>query len=601
MLLVGGGNEGADGDTSAWPYQAYSWYVERACSGGPNGGNCRIAIVDYVAYPTCHVADVGYCAYFESIAATLGRTVTVEPFFVKRTCSGGDGPDCLEAADQQTYDMIASFDGIWIRGGDQSRYYDEWVNTLTEDVMADLFHGGGVIGGTSAGAMILSEQVSIGSAASYDATSDPFHPDIDLRDDMFSGPNTVLPGVIVDTHFTERARLGRSAVFVGRTLSVHGADLLGIGIDSETALVIDADGISTVHGQGSVSFLHASATTLLGIAPAQPPYLTALAFDQLTEGFSYDLAARKVTALSPEAEPANSPTPAPAYGATIVSGRIDVDKQKGSKFVDWTGAPDVPQALVEGELTLHDGTGHLDPGIVMTLLESSSAMRELRAGGPQWAIKEGAAHGLVVYVDGDGSGEYGRVEVHPDSTMEILPPSHAPEESVIVVDCMGMQWVAQSTWDVNGNGKPRQSVALTPCHLHLVNSTPGQSVYDASSHGVPAQPIGQVLDLTLSRASGATTLWFPFDLPGAAHYQVIRGEIAGLWSSGEETQMGTVSCIAASGSPFDVYNGQLTDTGTPPPGTAWFYLVRGARDPGIRGSYDGPGVDREESPPGDCE
>ncbi len=601
ILLVGGGNEGADGDTSGWPYAPYSWYVERACSGGPNGGNCRIAIVDYVAYPTCHVPDVGYCTFFESIGATMGRTVIVEPFFVKRTCSGGDGPDCLEADDPQTFDAIAGFDGIWLRGGDQSRYYDEWVDTLTEDVIAHRFHAGGVVGGTSAGAMILSEHISIGTAASYDATSDPFHPEIDLRDDMFSGPNGLLPGVIVDTHFTERARLGRSAVFVGRTLSDDSVDLLGIGIDSETALAIDADGTASVHGQGAVSFLRATETTLLGIVPGQPPFLTALAVDQLTEGFSYDVSARSIIALPPQAQPASSPALATAYGATIVSGRINADRQKGSKLVDWVGAPDVSTALIDGELTLQDGTGHLDPGIVMTLLESSSAMREVRAGGPQWAIKEGAAHGLIVYADGDGSGEYGRVEVHPDATLEILPPSHAPEESVIVVDCMGMQWVAQSSWDVNGNGKARQSVALTPCHLHLINSTPGQSAYDASSHGVTTQPIGQILELTLGQASGATTLRFRFDLPGAAHYQVTRGETAGLGSFGQLTQLGTVNCIAASGSPLDVYNGQLTDAEIPPPGTAWFYVVRGARDPGVHGSYDGPGADREESPPGDCE
>ncbi len=601
LLLVGGGNEGADGDTSGWPYAAYSWYVGRACSGGPNGGNCRIAIVDYVAYPTCHVPDVGYCAFFESIGATLGLNVIVEPFFVKRICSGGDGPDCLEADASQTFNAIAGFDGIWLRGGDQSRYYDEWVDTLTEDAIAHRFLAGGVVGGTSAGAMILSEHVSIGSAASYDATSDPFHAEIDLRDDMFAGTNTVLPGVIVDTHFTERARLGRSAIFVGRTIAVDGVDLLGIGIDSETALAISADGIASVHGQGAVSFLRATETTLLGFAPGQPPHLTALAVDQLTEGFSYDLSERRVMALPPQAQPASSPAPATAYGATIVSGRTSSDRLKGSKFVDWTGAPDVSNALVEGELTLHDGTGHLDPGIVMTLLESSSAMREVRAGGPQWAIKEDAAHALIVYADGDGSGEYGRVEVHPDATLEILPPSHAPEESVIVVDCMGMQWVAQSSWDVNGNGKPRQSVALTPCHLHLINSTPGQSIYDATSHGVSDQPIGQIIELTLGQASGATTLRFRFDLPGAAYFQVIRGETTSLGSSGELTQLGTVSCIAASGSPFDVYNGQLTDTENPLPGTAWFYLVRGARDPGVHGSYDGPGAVREESPPGGCE
>jgi cyanophycinase-like exopeptidase len=54
--------------------------------------------------------------------------------------------------------------------------------------------------------------------------------------------------VLVDTHFSERDRLGRLIAFVARAAH-DGVGVLGLGIDEETAVTIDGDRVE-VSGVG---------------------------------------------------------------------------------------------------------------------------------------------------------------------------------------------------------------------------------------------------------------------------------------------------------------------------------------------------------------
>jgi cyanophycinase-like exopeptidase len=66
----------------------------------------------------------------------------------------------------------------------------------------------------------------------------------------------VLKGIITDSHFSQRERMGRSIVFMSRIVqdgwatSVH-----GIGIDETTAVIVDTDGKARVAGKGAAYFL----------------------------------------------------------------------------------------------------------------------------------------------------------------------------------------------------------------------------------------------------------------------------------------------------------------------------------------------------------
>jgi hypothetical protein len=162
-----------------------------------------------------------------------------------------------------------------------------------------------------------------------------------------------------------------------------------------------------------------------------------------------------------------------------LSGVVAGSASKGEWWADW-GSNDL--ALYEGTLQSKSGTGLLDYAVVVPLLEAQTDLRENRAGGAQWLLQENPHHGLIVYLDGFNGQEFNRLRVKSDETLHVVKPKNNPEESVVVLDCWGMEWVAHSTWDGDGNGLPRQSVALTPCHVHLLNSVLGKHVYDVGAH-----------------------------------------------------------------------------------------------------------------------
>ena len=64
-----------------------------------------------------------------------------------------------------------------------------------------------------------------------------------------------LKGVITDTHFVERDRLGRTLVFLARMLQDGMASpARAIAVDSTTAVLVEADGTATVVGKTTAYF-----------------------------------------------------------------------------------------------------------------------------------------------------------------------------------------------------------------------------------------------------------------------------------------------------------------------------------------------------------
>lgn len=470
-LLVGGGGQDddcdlADGD---WSDLVYGWFVDRSLASGPNGGNGRVLIVDYATHADCDTLSpgslVGECAYFECLGAVAADHLCV-------TARGGRG--CVKADDQATYDTIVAYDALWFRGGDQSQYTSNWTNTLTEAAIHDVWAAGGVLGGTSAGAMMQSEVVSTGSAPSWEATGSPYESSVAFETGFLDGARAVLPGTLVDTHFTGRARLGRLAVFLGRFFQDESRSLLGIGVDTETGLAVAPDGVGEVMGEGSVTFLRPGPDTQALLQDRTPPYVGELDTDVLTEGFRFDLGTGAVVTVPGSARAADAAPGTLSYGATTIEGSSDADTQKARWYADGVT---VENALWFGNLTLHDGTPGVDNGLVTTNLEADTAVRENRAGAPLWGLQQNPSQGIALYTDGFSGDSCNAAEVGPDATLTALSRGCPDEQSLLVVDCCGIEWVDQSTWDGDGNGQPRQSVALTPCRTTLFGSQVGPPSY----------------------------------------------------------------------------------------------------------------------------
>jgi len=148
-----------------------------------------------------------------------------------------------DAENPQFLAAAARCTGFWFSGGDQNRVGDKIVGTPLQALVLNRYQAGACIGGTSAGAAIMSKVMLTGDDRHGKEALSEFAPGAyQTREGMGFLPG----GVIVDQHFLRRGRENRLfSVVMGRP------DLLGLGIDEATALVVK-DGKAKVLGQRSV-------------------------------------------------------------------------------------------------------------------------------------------------------------------------------------------------------------------------------------------------------------------------------------------------------------------------------------------------------------
>jgi cyanophycinase len=149
--------------------------------------------------------------------------------------------------DSKLAELVRSCSAVWFTGGDQMRttktlFLADGSQSLVLKAVWDVYLTGGVIGGSSAGAAIMSE-VMIGGGNSIGAL---MHGVItDYKGDDFPEGDGVLmtiglgffPFGIVDQHFDQRGRTGRLIVAL-----LHEKDRfnMGFGVDENTALIYDS-------------------------------------------------------------------------------------------------------------------------------------------------------------------------------------------------------------------------------------------------------------------------------------------------------------------------------------------------------------------------
>jgi cyanophycinase-like exopeptidase len=135
-----------------------------------------------------------YNSYIYSLAPSLDSVATLVI------------PDTTSANDPFVADKIRNAEAIFIAGGDQSDYTNFWSGTPVE------------------------------AAISYPTSASPL---------------ALLNNTITDSHFEQRDRMGRLVAFMGRLDAdglVADAAPLGLGINEETALLVEPNGIGRVVG-----------------------------------------------------------------------------------------------------------------------------------------------------------------------------------------------------------------------------------------------------------------------------------------------------------------------------------------------------------------
>lgn len=214
LMLMGGGD---------YVDEAFGWFIERAGEG-------------HIVVLSASGGDALQHEFYEH----LGNIASVQTFVFERR-EGASDPFLLAA--------VAKADGIFIAGGDQSRYIRFWKGTPLNTALDRHVRKGKPLGGTSAGLAILGRTsygaLDGGSISSSHALADPLGAAVTLEDDFLHLP--FLARVITDSHFGKRERLGRLVAFLAR--AEHDGLVeqpIGIGVDENTALCIDADGIGRV-------------------------------------------------------------------------------------------------------------------------------------------------------------------------------------------------------------------------------------------------------------------------------------------------------------------------------------------------------------------
>jgi cyanophycinase len=447
VMLSGGGSEGDIGDTTSWSYRLYRHLLD---GGDVNGdGQIKVAVI----------ADSSQSnfipLYFQWLGASAAFNVIV--------------PSRAQANDPAVVDVVRTADAIFIKGGDQGRYYDLWNDTRLEENIRTVAQRGGGIGGTSAGAMSLSEFAFAGSQdlISLDVLQNAQTPYLDDTDGG-SGIHTDFLGMVantvVDSHFHDRGRLGRLLGIMARASADNARPtLLGIGLSDKTGLwLVPATGVARVLGVGSVSFLQQTAASVVRRPVGAPLFMSNVRADVLVEGWAYDLGTRTIAQSPTDALPLTFPGSGAANsGALTIRGTSPTADRafaltatyapQGYAAVPTTASPFVRDAVGFTDALDSESRGAIEETIFRALYDA-----------PTYS-------GLLVPIGAALS----RTSTAPDALAFSRAMGTSPEAAAIVIDPSTATSRSLSPYTSNldaGNGSLR-AAAFVNLRVHVLGQT----------------------------------------------------------------------------------------------------------------------------------
>jgi len=228
------------------------------------------AAADIVVIPTAsRMHETG--ARYEQLFRQLGAArVTVMDFDTRRDCQ-----------ERGRLSRIEEASGVFFTGGNQLRLTTLLGGTPVAKLIRHRNACGVTVGGTSAGASILSEHMI---AAGDEGSS------------AIAGSVRLAPGLgltnrfIIDQHFRQRDRLGRLL-----TALAYNPFAVGIGLDEDTAAFIGADETVEVEGSGGVTIVdgaEVSYSSIDSIEEGQPVCMLGLRLHMLVAGATFNLHTR---------------------------------------------------------------------------------------------------------------------------------------------------------------------------------------------------------------------------------------------------------------------------------------------------------------------
>jgi len=194
--------------------------------------------------------------------------------------------DREQALGEENMKILENVKRIYFPGGDQSLLTKVLVKTPLHRRMLEIYETGGVIGGTSAGAAVMSELMITGDEKREVGDGEAFTKI--LADNIVVTPGFgFIKKAIIDQHFVARKRHNRLI-----SLVAEHPDLLGIGIDESTAIIVNPDQTFEVIGEQNVVVYDATGAKMT-ILPSQTIGGFGITMHLLKPGDRFDLRAKK--------------------------------------------------------------------------------------------------------------------------------------------------------------------------------------------------------------------------------------------------------------------------------------------------------------------
>lgn len=230
------------------------------------GENSSIAIVTAATESPRQAAEQ-YGGIFNKLGARKSFAINIEH---------------RQDAQEINLDKLNEATGVFFTGGDQLRITALLGGTVFYDALHRLHKRGTVIGGTSAGASMMSEVMIVEG----ENDSAPRKRTAELAPGL-----GLLRGVIIDQHFAQRGRIGRLL-----SILAQNPHMLGVGIDENTAIIVDPiEGIVEIVGESATTFLDGKQITYSNVSKSTREDVLAVTgckLHVLPQGYKFDLAKR---------------------------------------------------------------------------------------------------------------------------------------------------------------------------------------------------------------------------------------------------------------------------------------------------------------------
>lgn len=193
---------------------------------------------------------------------------------------------------KESIDLVKTASCLMFSGGDQSKITKKIGGTTIHKIMMDRYKNDAnfVIAGTSAGAMMMSNEMIAGGSATESFIKGAVK--------MYKGLN-LIPELIIDTHFIKRGRFGRQSEAVAKF-----PNLIGLGLAEDTGMIIKNGNDCTVIGSGMVIVFDGKNLTHNNeeiLEEGTPMTIANLTIHVLSNGDNYNINQRAVTVLPIEA------------------------------------------------------------------------------------------------------------------------------------------------------------------------------------------------------------------------------------------------------------------------------------------------------------